>query len=372
MRPPKVLICSTSVGAGHTRAAEALVAAAKDLPLEVQHQDVLNMMPRPFQKLYRDTYLEMVERAPQVFSWLFDLTDRPFRPDAIRMALEEASAYRFHRLLEEFEPDLVLCTHFLPSSLAHQRREKGKGEYCLATVVTDFDVHGMWLGTPSDHYFLAVSEARAYLRSFGVSGRAISVTGIPTHPVFAEAKDRLTLAPELGLRADLPTLLVSAGGLGTAKMTDTLEALSSLRRPVQVVAACGRNEELLEQVQSWVEEDDSGMVTLPIGFTTKFDEYMACADLMLGKPGGLTTWESFVKGLAWVVVDPLPGQEERNTYHLLEEGVGIWAYEPRTLAHKIEELLEGDRLEQMRENSLRMARPEAASKILEVCLELLG
>ncbi len=367
----RVLICSTAVGAGHTRAAQALEEAAKEFPFEVRHQEILELMPRAFQKLYRDTYLEMVDRAPQVFSWLFDLTDRPFRPDAIRMALEEASAFRFHRVLDEFEPDLVLCTHFLPSSLAQQRREKGKGEYCLATVVTDFDVHGMWLGTPSDHYFLAVSEARAYLRSFGVSGRAISVSGIPTHPVFSQQHERSELAPRLGLDPELVTFLLSAGGFGTGRLADTLEALSEVNRPVQVIAACGRNEELLQEVQAWAERNPSTR-TVPIGFTTEFDQYMACSDLMIGKPGGLTTWESFVKGLAWVVVDPLPGQEERNTYHLLEEGVGIWAYEARTLAHKIEQVLEGDRLAGMRENSHRMARPNAAHDILKVCEELLS
>lgn len=371
-RPAKIAICSTSVGAGHVRAAQALEAVAKDLPLEVQHVDTLALMPRPFRKLYRDTYLDIVNHAPQVFSWLFDLTDRPFRPDAVRMALEEASAYKFHRFLDEFQPDLVLSTHFLPASLAYQRREKGKGKYCLATVVTDFDVHGMWLGTPSDHYFLAVPEAKAYLRAFGVSSRAISVTGIPTDPVFSQPADRNEVAGQLGLRADLPTLLLSAGGLGTGRLDQTLESLLNVRTPIQVVVACGRNEELLQSVKTRAEgAPDGGHVIRAIGFTERFHDYMTCSDLMLGKPGGLTTWESFVKSLAWVIVDPLPGQEERNTYHLLEAGVGVWAYQPLTLAYKIEALLNSDRLAEMRENSREMARPGAATEILEVCRELL-
>lgn len=146
------------------------------------------MMPRPFVKLYRDTNFDLVNRAPKVFSWLSELTDKPFGPDAVRMMLEEAADGEMFGFLDEFRPDLVLCTHFLPASLAYQRREKGKGRFCLANVVTDFEVHGMWLGTPADHYFLAVPEARAYLRSFGVSGRGISVTGIPTDPKFSHPR----------------------------------------------------------------------------------------------------------------------------------------------------------------------------------------
>ncbi|MEW6277709.1 MAG: hypothetical protein AB1758_03725, partial [Candidatus Eremiobacterota bacterium] len=107
-------------------------------------------------------------------------------------------------------------------------------------------------------------------------------------------------------------------------------------------------------------------VVRPLGFTREIDEFMGLSDLMLGKPGGLTTWESFVKGLAWVVVNPIPGQEERNTYHLLEEGVAIWCYEPRTLVFKLEQLLSDPvRLGLMRENSRRMARPDAARVILD-------
>jgi processive 1,2-diacylglycerol beta-glucosyltransferase len=372
LKKKRIAILSASVGAGHMRAAEALAAVAADSNVEVVNQDVLTLMPRTFQKLYRDVYLEMVGKAPKMFGWLYEYTDKPFQEDLLRMAVEEASARKIYEFLDEFQPDLALCTHFLPSSLLHQRRKKNKFAKSLATVITDFDVHGMWLATPSDHYFCAVPEARAYLRTFGISGRAITVAGIPTHPVFSQPKDRAATCEKLGLRADLPTILISTGGFGVTNVGLILEALSQLKTPVQVVAACGRNADLAAglKTQLAAAEPSAFPVFHVIGFTTDFDEYMACADIMLGKPGGLTTWESFVKGLAWVVVRPIPGQEERNTYHLLEEGIGIWAYEERTLAFKVDELLANPgRLERMRENSLRMGRPDAAKQIINTCLE---
>ena len=362
------------------RAAEALAVASSNYDVEVVNQDVLTLMPRAFQKLYRDAYLDIVGRAPRVFGWLYELTDKPFQEDLFRMALEEASARKIYQLLDDFDPDLALCSHFLPTSLLHQRKKKKKFSKPVATVITDFDVHGMWLATPSDHYFAAVPEARAYLQTFGISGRAISVFGIPTHPVFSQVKDRAATAAKLGLRSDLPTILISTGGFGVTNVGLILDALSHLKTPVQIVAACGRNADLKAGLEAQLAAPDRPAMPVfhVIGFTQDFDEYMACADVMLGKPGGLTTWESFVKGLAWVVVRPIPGQEERNTYHLLEEGVGVWAYEERTLAFKVDELLSeqapggGSRLQRMRESSLRMGRPEAASKILETCMELLS
>lgn len=370
MAKKRVLVLSASVGAGHLRAAEALTAVGQDHPqLEVVHQDVLELMPRPFQKLYRDAYLDMVNRAPQIFGWLYELTDKPFQSDILRQALEEASAGQFFDFIDKFNPDLALCTHFLPTSLIHSRRKKGRFSHPLATVITDFDVHGMWLATPSDHYFVAVPEARAYLKTFGISGRAVSVTGIPTHPIFAQNLKRNEVAERLGLRADIATLLISTGGFGVGSVSQILESLQELSTPVQIIAACGRNAELQRSLQ---EQFSSATHIHVIGFTTAFDEYMTCTDLMLGKPGGLTTWESFIKGLAWVVINPIPGQEERNTYHLLELGVGIWAYQWRTLAFKVDQLLQtSGRLQQMQENSRRLARPQAAQEILDICNDLL-
>src|SRR5579859_5190960 len=105
------------------------------------------------------------------------------------------------------------------------------------------------------------------------------------------------------------------------------------------------------------------------GFTTDMDEFMAAADLMIGKPGGLTTSESLIKGLGWVVVNPIPGQEEKNAIYLLEQGVGVWADNLHTLAFKIRSVLEQPgRLAAMRTNALRVARPDAGPMVARLVM----
>lgn len=357
-----------SVGAGHLRAAEAVAACIRrDYPHHIVVElDVLDKMPKPFRKLYRDLYLDLVNRAPRLFGWLYDQTDRPFEKDLLRQTFERANAGEFFDFVKDSNFDLAICTHFLPSSLLYNRRRKGTFQAPIATVVTDFDIHGMWLATPSDRLFVATEEAAEYLFSFGVEKERVFVTGVPTHPRFQVRHDRQILAPELGLRAELPTLLVSAGGFGVGNLHEILQPLLECQTPLQMVVVCGRNAELREQLAQKYSRENWHF----LGFTDKFDLYMECCDLLVGKPGGLTTWESFVKGVGWVVVNPIPGQEERNTYHLLEKGVGVWAYEPRTLRYKIENLLrDPGRLERMRSSSLALARPDAASQIL---LALLG
>jgi len=228
------------------------------------------------------------------------------------------------------------------------------------------------LTAPSDHYFVATGEARAHLEALGIASSIITVSGIPTHPVFAEKKDRLAMRRKHGWRTDLPAILVSAGGFGAGNAGRMVEGLVAAKVPAQIIAVCGKSEPLkteIDKIGSGQSAGDLPVVTA-VGFTTEMDELMAAADLMIGKPGGLTTSESLIKGLGWVVVNPIPGQEEKNAIYLLEQGVGVWSDNLFTLAYKVRSVLEeAGRLESMRKNALRLAHPEAGGLIARFALE---
>ncbi len=107
-----------------------------------------------------------------------------------------------------------------------------------------------------------------------------------------------------------------------------------------------------------------------IGFTTEIDEYMAASELVVGKPGGLTSSEALARGLVFMVVNPIPGQEERNADHLLEEGAALRCNNLPVLAYKIDQLLDDPaRLSAMQSAARRMARPRAAYDIVNKLLE---
>src|SRR4051812_23139419 len=160
----RILILSASVGAGHVRAAEALELQLKQLCPEatVANYDVLTMMPPAFRKVYRDGYFEMVARTPRVLGWLYDATDKPFHHDTLQREIERIGANQLPKKIREFDADVAICTHFLPTALLDRERRKGRSRARVITVVTDFEVHGMWLSAPSDHYFVATEEARAH------------------------------------------------------------------------------------------------------------------------------------------------------------------------------------------------------------------
>jgi processive 1,2-diacylglycerol beta-glucosyltransferase len=176
-----------------------------------------------------------------------------------------------------------------------------------------------------------------------------------------------------GLQEDTFTILVSAGGFGVGPVEHIIEALSSLTHPAQVVVVCGRNEELRMRLNRLIRRASK----LPrvdfklLGFTTEMDELMSAADLFVGKPGGLTTSECLAKGLPMVVINPIPGQEERNSDHLLEEGIAIRCNNLPALPYKIDRLIEEPgKLLLMRGNALALGKPQAAFTILERLTEI--
>jgi processive 1,2-diacylglycerol beta-glucosyltransferase len=316
----------------------------------------------------------MVNAMPEVLGWLYDVSDNPEWDDRLKVAFEKLNTLPFIKLLHGYKPDLTVSTHFLPAQIISWLRRMGTLKRTRqAIVVTDFDVHAQWICTKQARYFVALDETRAHLEELGIAAPRITVSGIPIDPVFAIAKDKAALRARYGLRRDGVVILISAGGFGVGKIDTLIQPLMRLRHPAQIVAICGRNEALKAQLEDEASAlaPDARVGLKVIGYTSAMDEYMAAADLVVGKPGGLTTSEALARGLIFVIVSPIPGQEERNSDHLLEEGAAIRCNNLPVLAYKIDRMLDDPRrLETMRANVRRLARPRAAQEIVARLLKL--
>ena len=365
----RVLVLSASAGAGHLRAAEAIEKdiRSRNLAAEVQHLDVLKYTNKVFRHLYSKAYIDLVNNAPEVLGWLYDHLDNPRKNDPIRLALDRLNANPFIRYLKRYQPDVAVCTHFLPSGIISSLKGEGKVKVLNTVVVTDFDVHAMWLCRHVEQYFVALEETQVHLKALGVPQSLVTVSGIPIDPVFGESKDKRAMRRKHGLDPDRFTILVSAGGFGVGPVGHMMQALARLSHPVQVVAVCGRNAALKAELTTAVEHlaKHTAVSFTLVGFTTEMDELMAAADLFAGKPGGLTTSEVLAKGLPMVVINPIPGQEERNSDHLLEQGAAIRCNNLPALAYKIDTLISTPgKLANMSKNARAMGRPEAASFVV--------
>jgi len=364
----RLLLLSVSAGAGHSRAAEALrVEAQANFPdVSAEHIDVMTLVPRSFRALYTDYYIKIVEHHPSVWAYLYHATDKMPR-DALfakfRRAIERLNTRKLRATLKEFAPEHIICTHFLPAELLAHDIKRGRAVPPVWVQVTDFDLHRMWVQAGMRGYFAASDEIAFRMVKRGIARANVCVTGIPIMPAFSQKLDRIDCARELGIEPDKTTLLLMTGGAGIAGGEALITRLLALPGEFQIVALAGRNDQLLANYRALARA--SGGRLFPLGFTSTIERVMACADVAVTKPGGLTVSECLAVGLPMVLISPIPGQEERNADYLMEHGVAVKAYDAVALEYKIGQLFcHADRLLRMRENMSGLGRPDAARAVL--------
>ena len=374
--PPRILVLSASVGAGHLRAAEAVVAAAKELRPDavVESRDVLDFTSKMFRQLYSKAYLDLVAKAPHLLGYVYDHLDRDTQHghklgDKLRIAVDKLNLRDFQKWLLATPWDLVINTHFLPAERIARLKRKDKFTAPQVTVCTDFDTHRLWVNEPCEHYFVATEEGKLHLEHWEIPASKIDVTGIPVMPAFATPADRAACCRRMNIAGDRPVVLQMCGGFGVGPVEGVFGSLLEVATPIDLVVICGRNEKLKAALEK--------LPTPPrhrahiVGLTHEMDAWMGCADLVVSKPGGLTTSEILARGVAMVVVNPIPGQESRNSDYLLENGAAVKANHPSALRHKVEQILATPaRLRAMQSAARTLGHPRAAYDVVEKSLRV--
>src|SRR5258708_21747705 len=244
-RRPRVLILSASSGAGHVRAAQALEKAFRARGnCEVEHIDGLKTVSSLFQRLYEKAYIRMVRRARDLMGLLYEQTDKPWRHPRERLAMDRLNTQPMIRLLKKVQPDLCVATHFLPAEILAWLIAKKKLQTSHAIVVTDYDVHALWLCRTVDRYYVAMQESVEYLANIGVPREKLRVTGIPIDPLFEKSVNSGDARRKLGLTPNEPVLLLSPGGYGVGPLEQLVKDFLAMQRPGQIVAISGKTEPL--------------------------------------------------------------------------------------------------------------------------------
>lgn len=375
---PRILVLSAAVGAGHIKAGEAVAAAARELlpDAKVVARDVLEFTPAAFRRVYAKTYLDLVGRAPHLLGYVYDKMDEDKAlgrklGDRLRIAVDKLNLREFQKWLLSEPCDLVINTHFLSAERIAQLKLKDKFSAPQVTVCTDFDTHRLWVNEPCEHYFTATEEGKLHLQHWSVPAKKITVTGIPVMPAFAKPADRAECCQRMNVKGDRPVVLQMCGGFGVGPVEGVYRSLLDVTTPMELVVICGRNAALKTKLEE-IKPPGRHRVHI-IGLTNEMDAWMGCADIIVSKPGGLTTSETLARGLAMVVVNPIPGQESRNSDYLLENGAAVKANHPSALSYKLEMLLKNPtRLKQTQAASKAIGKPRAAYDIVEHSIKLAG
>jgi processive 1,2-diacylglycerol beta-glucosyltransferase len=363
----RILIATETAGGGHLAAAAALDEAWRALrPNDtVERVDLVKFFSPLHRKIHADGYAKLVQRAPELWGMIFTKTDDPKvarRLNRIKGLFPSLARSRFEKFVTDFNPEVVLCTHYEPvDALNEMRRERKAKTPFVVSVVTDFEAHALWMDADVDLYCVAAEETRARLIARGAADGNAIVTGIPIGAKFASKVDALAVRKAMGLRDDLATLLVLSGGFGMGPVAKILSALDKVTQPFQTVVVCGRNEELRRDLAA----HDHKHPTRVLGFASNMHELMTVADLILTKPGGLTSSEALALGKPLFILDPIPGQEAANSDFLLERGAAVKVNRVEDLPFRVEQLLGSKKLSEMAKAAKALGRLKSAETVCQ-------
>jgi len=370
----RILIATITAGAGHVQAAAALQESWRQMrPKDtVETIDLLTFFSPLHKKIYRDGYVKLIAHAPELWGMVFTKMDSPKLVRKLarwKNAVGSNSSRKFARFVKQFAPDAVLCTHYLPVELLGGLRDKWPAAPPLTiSIVTDFEAHALWMEANVDLYCVAAEETKARLIARGADKNRVLATGIPIAAKFSGPIDTTAVRKKYGLRNDLPVLLVLSGGFGMGPVGQILTALDKIERPFQTLVVAGKNEELRRDLAS----QDRKHPTDVLGFVTNMHELMAVSDLLVTKPGGLTTSEAMAMGKPLFILNPIPGQEAANSDFLLEHGAAAKVNSVDDLPFRLDQLLDSKKLAEMARAAKSLGRPKAAAAVCQAVIDRLA
>jgi len=369
-----LLVLSTSAGAGHVRAAEALAqtAGALSLPIAIRHEDVLDFTSPIFKKVYADIQFAIINQSPELWGFLYRRTEskamKKTKSPLLRI-FDQFNYKKYLRALDEWKPDGVLCTHFLPYAAISEQLKAPGWTIPFFSVVTDYYVHTLWLNESLKRFYVPSEEARWGMYQQGIHDDKLLVTGIPLMPQFGERVAKRKARAAVDLSPTPFTILVLSGGYGVGVIDELVPSIADFLatnqpREFQLVVVCGKNRKLYDILDQ--KKFPTNVRVKLYQFIDFVDKVMDASDIMITKAGGLSISEALAKELPMIIFDPIPGQEGHNTNYLLEHGAALTASNFSILHYKLKNVLEQPALlASMHKNAGLIARPDAAKKILE-------
>lgn len=275
-------------------------------------------------RVVSEGYLQMVKTIPQMYGYIYDRAEKATEVGPFRTWAHQFTATNLRPLIERERPDVVVCTHAFPSgAMAEYKRMYADAPPTIG-IVTDFAVHAFWIHANVDGYCVATDAMRDIMVARGVQRSRIDVCGIPVNPKFAPAGEPVReLRERLGLPVDRAVALVMGGGLGFGPMERMLRAMQDVRTPLAAVVVAGRDQRVEARILAAAQS-----VSYPVRvlrFVDNVYDYMHAADVLVTKPGGLSTAEALAAQIPMVLCKPLPGQEERNVRVLTDWGAAVRA-----------------------------------------------
>lgn len=372
----RVLILSVTAGFGHHATAKAVGDMLSAKGAQVQTLDVYAYISHVVKATIDKGYLFSSKHMQTLYRLIYQLAENNGQsylaagPSIINI-INALGASKFGKVLAGYEPDVIVCTHVFAAQMVDELKKRKKlADITSIGIVTDYTLHPYWEDVPRINYIVTASELLSYrCVKRGIPENRLLPFGIPVHPRFNEPLPREQAAAQLGIDADRPTVLLMGGSMGFADNAKNLEKLTEIGLPLQFLVVCGNNKKQLLRVEQFAARYQGDCIIKPFGFVSNVDVMMSAADCIISKPGGLTVSEALAKNLPMLLVDPVPGHEERNVDFLVNNGMAALITKHFSIDEAVFQFFGNPaRLETVRQTMRAVAHPDATERLANFIL----
>lgn len=372
----KIMIFYGSYGGGHLSAARAINEYIKNnyKNTQIQMVDCVEYINKLVNKITTKAYSDMAKKIPWAWGYVYKKSEKGIIAK-ISNDSNKLMAIKLNKLLQEFDPDCVISTHPFSSQMCAYLKKKGKCNFKLATITTDYAPHDQWIlyHEEVNYFFVAHDGMKEALVEKGIDETKIHVTGIPLSNKFLEHYNKAEILNEFELQENKKTVLFFGGGkmgLGKSKTLEILKILAKDFKNLQIIAISGKNKEMNSQFNNIVKEIGRKDSIKVLEYTNKVPELMSISDVVITKPGGLTTTESLASGLPIIIINPIPGQEEENAEFLENKKVGTWIKKGDNIQEILTDIFSNpSRMKEMKINARLLAKKKSTENICKIILE---
>ena len=366
----RVLLMYITKVSGHRQATVAIQSSLKQLNPAIEAPTVngFGFTYPILEKVVNKAYMSVIKRTPKVWDYMYDNPKIVKNSQSIKNFLHKSSYEKIAKLFKRHDPDVVVCTQAFPCGMVAHYKQKHHLKTTIIGVLTDFSPHSFWINDGVDYYVVPSIEAKERFVNKGIPSDAIKVYGIPLRAKFSTQLDKKPIAHKLGLDPNIPTIVVMGGGQGLGPIKTIVKSLIKVKMDFQLIVLTGVNKKIINSLKRYTRKSKKKILIYE--FANNVDELMELAAVIITKPGGITTAECLAKGLPMIIVDPIPGQEMRNTDFLIKKGIGIRVDDTNDIGEEVELLLQSpERLAVMSKAAYENAKPYAALDIAKLILD---
>lgn len=370
-KPKHIILMYISEISGHHSATVAIEKALKILQpnVEVLNINAFNYTNPVSERIVNRLYMAVIKRTPQIWDYLYDNPTVVRKIENIKKTIHKFNSPKLKNLFDKFKPDAVVCTQAFPCGMVADFKKTYASDIPLIAILTDYIPHSYWIYDMVNYYITPSDEVSLRLMKKGVPADKIKSFGIPFDPKFNAEIPKNEVMRKFNLDHNLPTILIMGGGQGLGPIKTIVRSLEKTKIDFQELIVAGTNRKLYKSLKRRVKKYKKKIMVF--GYVENINELMGIADIIITKPGGVTTSEALAKKIPMIIIKPIPGQEASNTIYLTEKEAAIKINRPKDINLVVEDLLKDPRkLKHLVEASGRISKPHASLDIARLLLGL--